>query len=269
MSVAAALDRLRALGAGERLGHALGGGLSVAVHVVAIMIAVVWSLREPPPEPSRPVIFVDLQPLVRKGRAPVEQELLPRLASAPPVEDRVHLGKAEKPKPPEPPKPKPPKPPDDERRRKEEERQRKKEERARRRRMRSALRAMTRGSKASDLDSLPVGRADGSELGTAQVGRLKATYVDRVGQVLRKEWKVSFIPEDELRHLWGKVRITSDRHGVVLDYAWARRSANAEWNGSVEACLKRFSSTGDKRLPPFPDERAFGSRFTYVMRFRK
>lgn len=260
---------LQALSAGERVSHVLGGGLTVSVHVVALLVAVAWSLREPPPEPSRSVIFVDLQPLVRKGRAPTEQKLLPRLASEPPpAPEEVHLG----PKEPTPPKPKPPKPKppeeDPESRKREEQKQRE-EERARRRRMRSALRTMTRGAEAPDLDSLPVGRPDGSELGTAQAGRLKATYVDRVGQVLREEWKLSFIAEDELRHLWGKVRITSDRNGLVLDYTWSRRSPNAEWNASVEACLNRFARGGDKRLPPFPDDRAFGARFTYMMNFRK
>ncbi len=253
--------------AARRGGHLLGLGVSVVVHLLALLLGIVAAGSTAPHEVARPVVFVEVQPLVRRGRAPTEQEkkLLPRIQpAAKPEAEEVHLG---------PVKPEPdPKAEQEkkkaERQQREEEARRREEERERKRRMQRALASLNTPETSRSVEDLPVGRPDGDAAGRAREGALKASYLHRVGEALRQEWKVSFIPEEELRHLRGKVKITIDRNGILLSYSWASRSPNPEFNASVDACLKHFTREGDRRLPPFPDDRAFGQSVTYLYTFR-
>ncbi len=251
----------------DPLGHAAALGVSVAIHGLMVLLAVAWGEADSP-KPPRPVVFVETRMLVRKGRLPTEREkkLLPRLSSAPePTKDAVHLGKV-KPKP----KEEPPKPKKDRAREQEDRKRKRAEERRRRRKLMEALRSITKDRKtAKSVDDLPIGRPDGSELGTAQEGALKASYVHTIGAALRQEWKVSFLSEEELAKLKGKVKVTVDSTGTILSYSWVKPSPNPDFNSSVEACLERFTRAGTKRLPPFPDDRVFGDRFTCILVFKK
>ena len=247
-------------------GRLLGAILSFLVHGLAVVLVFWWSSgHSQPPSSQRPVIFIDMGRLVRKGRLPTKREkkLLPRLQSKPdpPPEEAIHLGKLREEK---------KKREEEEKKKREEERRKARDEqRRRRKKMRQALARLDRDKRRpKSIDDLPIGRPDGDELGSARKGAMKRQYVHLVGATLDRAWEVYFLPPEVLRILHGKVKITSDRHGVIRQYGWVQRSPNPDFNSSVESCLKRFTQEGDRRLPPFPDDHVFEDPYVYIMNFK-
>lgn len=246
-------------------GRLAGGLLTFSVHALAVALVIIWGRASDPPKLKQNVIeasLVSLPSLVRRGvELPPRQ--LPRLDSpAPAPTEAVHLGKVKDVQ-------------EEARKKKEEEEQRKaREEKLRRQRMAQALAGLGQGTtgrpederKFKSVGELPIGKADGDELGNSDTGQLKADYGHKVRAALEKEWKISFLTEEELRRLSGRVRLILSRDRYIKEWAWVQRSPNADWNGSVEACVKRFLLDGDKRLPPFPDER-FGDELKVIVNF--
>jgi len=255
-------------------GRLAGGLVSSVVHAVAIGLLIWWGRGQEPPKLKGEVIqaeLVSLPSLVRLGREAKPDEL-PRLQNAPAPEapEAIHLGKVKEEEPKK----------DDLEKRKEEEHKEREAEKERQRKMQQALRSLSalqdgvRGNPEDErrfqsVNDLPIGSADGSELGTASTGRLKVAYLDMVGDALRREWKISFISEEDLKRLSGKVRLIIARDRYLKSYKWLEQSGNADWNASVDACLRRFLAEGDTRFPPFPDEKSFGDSVTYDYVFHR
>jgi len=252
-------------------GVGAGGSLAGLVHLVVIGSFLARGHARTPPKKVLPAVqtqLVSLESLVRKGR-PLAPKELPRLQNAPaPVAEKPVLLNPALPEPP---------PPEVDT--KKEEERKAQEEKERRKKMLQALRSLDptkdgagrpddprRFASTSDL---PVGREDGSELGTSSTGRLQAGYSDLVRAAINKEWKYSFIPEEELRRLCGKVKFFVDRERFLIRYSWERRSGNPEFDTSIEGILRRFARDGDLRFPPFPDDGSFGASVGFLYKFRK
>lgn len=240
-----------------------GVALSVMLHggiiIASILVSSFSGSSEIVAEEELAIVF-DSVDLLALGEIKPPQEL-PRIANpeppSPVVEEAINIAKPVEAPPQE------QEPVIDRTRERELERQRQ-EEQARRqqeerqRRMNESLSALHNPNRPTNTDT-PAGSPDGVAGGTvsdAAMANLMGTYQAQLLMEINRFWEIpSTITTAELAQLAGQVHVyvrISDS-GHIVSYTFRSRSANDQFNGSIERVLRRFQVQFGGRQLPLPE----------------
>lgn len=231
--------------------NVLGGlGVSVMVHVAIIAAVVIGTITgseaiEQKVEEEQ-IAFEPVE-LIRLGE-PKPKHQLPRIANPAPKtvkEKVVNLAKKNKPDTKPVPKKKDPPP--------------KEAKRVRDKRPSAAdiLNNLHNPNRPTNEDKVH-GSKHGVEGGTSldeSAKHMMNTYAAKVQRAVRRKWRVpTTISKDRAKELAGKVRVSIrlSESGSILSYRFQRRSGDAQFDGSIEAAVKQFTSAGGHKFP-LPD----------------